>query len=530
MHNLRNNSLLNLFVSVVLVFFVAPRPAFSQYVTPLLRTHWGQGAPYNALSPMDGDRRALAGCGPIAMAQVVRGMEYPPRSPRDSALYAWNLMPDKLSSASGEAERQAIASLIRDCGATAFTRYGADSSSTQLTQIVYAMKKLYGFSPYMMIVRRDSFAGTDEAQRWRDMLFGELRAGRPVLMRGVKPRGGSGHIFVADGVHDTLVHLNFGWNGESDGWYPVDSMGDFTQKVMMAIHVADSSYLPEAVNVVVERPGMLRSQFPDVVWATVQSLSVEGELNADDVRWLRRLASRQTFNRHVGQLAFLDMSRVRMEYLPDSAFYKAAALTYVRLPAGLKVIGTSAFQFCYSLNQVDIPPTVWKIRGGAFTQCRGLLDIHIPEGVCNVLSSTFTGCENLTSVRLPESIDTLGSSVFRSCTRLESLYIPARANQIGPMLVDRCPNVRVTVDSHNSNYRSVDGRLEGITQRAKQSLGIMPKSVPAGKRKLARINPITKVVSRYKIVNGKKVWMGYVDEHGRLIKNSTVGVQPPKIP
>ena len=40
---------------------------------------------------MDGDRRALAGCGPIAMVQVVRGMEYPPRSPRDSALYAWNL-------------------------------------------------------------------------------------------------------------------------------------------------------------------------------------------------------------------------------------------------------------------------------------------------------------------------------------------------------------------------------------------------------------------------------------------------------
>lgn len=91
LHNLRNNSLLNLFVSVVLVFIVAPRPAFSQYVTPLLCTHWGQGAPYNALSPMDGDRRALAGCGPIAMAQVVRGMEYPPRSPRDSALYAWNL-------------------------------------------------------------------------------------------------------------------------------------------------------------------------------------------------------------------------------------------------------------------------------------------------------------------------------------------------------------------------------------------------------------------------------------------------------
>ncbi len=205
------------------------------------------------------------------------------------------------------------------------------------------MKKLYGFSPYMMIVRRDSFAGTDEAQRWRGMLFGELRAGRPVLMRGVKPRDGSGHIFVADGVRDTLVHLNFGWNGESDGWYPVDSMGDFTQKVMMAIHVADSSYLPEAVNVVVERPGMLQSQLSDVVWPTVQSLSVEGELNADDVRWLRRLTSRQTFDRHVGKLAFLDMSRVRMEYLPDSAFYKAAALTYVRLPTGLKVIGTSAF-------------------------------------------------------------------------------------------------------------------------------------------------------------------------------------------
>ena len=44
----------------------------AQDVEPLIKTHWNQIAPYNNLCPKDSTgRRMMAGCGPIAMAQVV---------------------------------------------------------------------------------------------------------------------------------------------------------------------------------------------------------------------------------------------------------------------------------------------------------------------------------------------------------------------------------------------------------------------------------------------------------------------------
>lgn len=49
----------------------------AQELTPLIQTQWGQGAPYNMLCPKDSlsGRNVLAGCGPIAMAQVIRYLQ-----------------------------------------------------------------------------------------------------------------------------------------------------------------------------------------------------------------------------------------------------------------------------------------------------------------------------------------------------------------------------------------------------------------------------------------------------------------------
>lgn len=509
---------------IVFSHFIGIFSADAQDVAPMLHTRWGQTGPFNALCPPDSSGQSLAGCGPVAMAQVIRCMQYPSVSPFDGHEYQWHDMAGVVTDVSKEAEQTAVARLMRDCGVTAFTNYGARASSTRLGNMVNAMKKLFAFSPYMMAVDRGDYEGEEGARVWRDMIFGELRHGRCVIARGsMKDKADGGHIFVIDGLRDTMVHVNFGWAGKSDGWYPLDRPGPYTEGIKMVVHIADSTYRPEMKEVVVAREGQLRGCLPDMEWATVQSLRVTGRLNADDIRWLRRVSGRKAFGQKNGQLSVLDLSGAEMDMLPDSAFMRSASLVQIALPGGLRIIGQRAFQDCVNLNHVDIPPSVWKIRGGAFVGCVNLLDIIIPEGVRNILSFTFAGCANLTTVRLPESIDTLGYRVFDRCERLEKLYIPARTSHIGTALVDRCPHVEVTVDGRNRMFRAVDGRLEGVTKEAKMMLG---ERGEAGARKDIRVSiPVqqgNKVVSRYKMVNGKKVFMGYVTEDGKLVKVPSV--------
>lgn len=53
---------------------IASTSTQAQELNPLIQTQWGQGEPYNMYSPKDSlsGRNVLAGCGPIAMAQVIR--------------------------------------------------------------------------------------------------------------------------------------------------------------------------------------------------------------------------------------------------------------------------------------------------------------------------------------------------------------------------------------------------------------------------------------------------------------------------
>jgi len=110
---------------------------FSQYkstisVQPLLTTTWGQtfnndyGYPgYNYFCPISNnncdDDRCSAGCGPIAMAQVMKYWMHPIYSTYSP--YDWCNMPDSLKDYSTMIEVEAVARLIRDCGDRAGVNY-----------------------------------------------------------------------------------------------------------------------------------------------------------------------------------------------------------------------------------------------------------------------------------------------------------------------------------------------------------------------------------------------------------------------
>lgn len=457
---------------------LAPATLLAQDVQPLVQTRWGQNSPFNLLCPKDSvtGQYALAGCGPIAMAQIIRYYKQPSVSPSGDD-YQWDLMTAQPSTLQ---EGLAIAKLVADCGVNAFTSYGEENSSTQTQNMVNALKKRFGYNPYIAIVRRELYPGEEGRKKWQKLIFDELRAGRPVIARGQKGKDGkSGHLFLLDGLQDTLVHVNFGWKGKSDGYYSLDDLGGYDTFQRVAIGIGKADYMPAIREIQTFRAGQLAELLPQQEWPELNHLKISGPMDESDFKLLQQMAREDTINGRSGFLRSLDLREAALEYLPDSAFKRTKSLVYIRLPKVLRQIGRGAFSGCWGLNEVEIPASVWRIRGGAFANCQNLLDIHIPEGVHNVLSSTFRNCRNLTEVMLPTSIDTLGANVFEGCQRLERLSIPAATKQIGVNTIRRCPNLReVIIDPANTEFAYRSGQIVGLTKHAQEQLGQLKRTAP----------------------------------------------------
>lgn len=466
------------FLIGVIGVVLATTPLSAQDVQPLIQTRWGQNNPFNLLCPKDSvsGQNALAGCGPIAMAQIIRYYEQPAVSPAGDN-YQWDLMTAEPTTPE---EGLAIAKLVADCGVNAFTSYGRENSSTQTQDMVNALKKHFGYNPYIAIVRRKLYPGEEGREKWQKLIFDELRAGRPIIARGEKGNNEkSGHLFILDGLQDTLVHVNFGWKGKSDGYYSLDDLGGYDTYQRVAIGIGKADYVPPIREIQTIRAGQLAELLPQHEWPELHHLKISGPMNESDFKLLRQMAREDTIKGRSGFLHTLDLREAVIKYLPDSAFMKTQSLVYIRLPKGLRQIGRGAFSGCWGLNEVEIPASVWRIRGGAFANCHNLLDIHIPKGVHNVLSSTFRNCSNLTEVTLPSSIDTLGAGVFEGCQRLERLSIPAATKHIGVSLIKRCPNLRkVIIAPANTEFAYRNGQIVGLTKHAQEQLGQVKYTKP----------------------------------------------------
>lgn len=473
----------------------------AQDVQPLIQTRWGQGMPFNLLCPKDSasGQNALAGCGPVAMAQIIRYYEQPFVSP-SGVDYQWELMTEQPST---QQEGLAIAKLVADCGVNSFTLYGEESSSTQIHNIVNALKKCFGYNPYIAIVKRELYPGKEGRKQWQKLIFDELRAGRPVIIRGQKGKNEkTGHLFLIDGLQDTLVHVNFGWNGKKNGYYSLDDLGGYDTYQRIAIGICKADYTPTIKDVKTQHAGQLAELLSQREWAELHHLRISGPMDESDFKLLQQMAREDTINGRHGFLHSLDLREAMLDYLPDSAFNNTQSLVYILLPKRLQQIGRDAFTGCRGLNEVEIPASVWRIRGNAFKNCHNLLDIHIPEGVHNVLSSTFRNCRNLTEVTLPASVDTLGAGVFEGCQRLERLSIPAATKHIGINITKRCPNLReIIIDPANTEFAYRDGQIVGLTKHAQEQLGqFMPTPTTSKAYPSTRLRKV-KMVKR----NGKWV-------------------------
>ena len=173
-------------------------------------------------------------------------------------------------------------------------------------------------------------------------------------------------------------------------------------------------------------------------------------------------------------------SEVINEQVPGFVIENGVLLKYigrsidVEIPKIVNTIEKNAFSGCSFIYMITIPKSVTTIEPYAFKDCKlskvnylgsveewctkmsisrysGLFDdspnlyfngriedpLDIPYGITTIPAFCFSGCASITSVNIPRTVTTIQSCAFTRCQNLN----------------------RISVDSINVNYKSLDGNL-----------------------------------------------------------------------
>ena len=180
-------------------FNVATASSVGNVVLKHETAKWNQSAPYNNLCPFDGGSRSVTGCVATAVAIVMRYHKWPESGEGTipayttsskgisvSAIelgyeYDWDNMPLTYPQyGDTDAQAQAVARLMADCGAMLTMDYSADASGTACELIPGALDSFMKYDGSIGAYSRAFY--TDE--EWHAMMRQELADNGPVIYSG----------------------------------------------------------------------------------------------------------------------------------------------------------------------------------------------------------------------------------------------------------------------------------------------------------------------------------------------------------
>lgn len=205
-------------------------------IAPLLTSKWNQGQPYNNLCPIapGTSERTVTGCVATALAQVINYYKYPAKTIAPIPSYTtyslnidmpeigitaidWDNMLNSYSGSSTSAQQKAVAQLMLLCGQAVemnFNTSSAGGSDADARLDLQALLRYFGYDETVRYMKRYSFS----AAAWDELIYNELKAGRPVIYNGQSV--GGGHSFIVDGYDGNgLFHINWGWGGADDDYF-----------------------------------------------------------------------------------------------------------------------------------------------------------------------------------------------------------------------------------------------------------------------------------------------------------------------
>lgn len=237
---------------------------YEKSVAPLLTTTWGQEEPYNALTPVytsdAGETHYYTGCVATAMAQIMNYYESPVKGKGSSSymftppagqgsqqmlyanygntVYDWDNMLDSYTGTYSEANATAVSTLMYHCGVSVQMQYNETGSGARSVDACNALRNYFGYDENIKLYNRS----VTPVKEWMSIVYRELNDHCPILYSGMRADG-FGHSFVLDGYdEDGLVHVNWGWEGESDGYFNIAPLNGFSnQQEMVVVRLADDN-------------------------------------------------------------------------------------------------------------------------------------------------------------------------------------------------------------------------------------------------------------------------------------------------
>lgn len=446
------------------------KPDISKYaesVAPLVTCTWGQDAPYNNLCPSGqgpiSKGKTVTGCVATAMAQILyywrfpehgqgsRTIYFPFDDPDGQALtadfgnthYDWDHMIDDYSGTYTQEEATAVATLMYHCGIATNMQYDASGSGAYATDAAEGLKNYFGLPSTVRYVERDQYSEPS----WMDMIYNDVNSRQPILYVGADASYG-GHAFVLDGYDkDGLVHINWGWDGDQNGFFDVSLLNptgyqfEFSQGMIIGIRTGQSTDLLSK-DITLTTAGTLSSQIDKDDMYNITSLRVAGPINSTDLKYIRRIAGRDSIGRSTrGLLQNLDLKDARIvaggepymidgnrqlatedNALPERAFYDCEGLRKVVLPSGVRKFGNGVFSMCLALDTVVMPTAqdaeyvyedsiIYNVEKTSVLQVMpfktGRADIA--AGVTQIEPYGAAGCPKLERIILPSTIQQIGT-------------------------------------------------------------------------------------------------------------------------
>lgn len=189
-------------------------------IDPLILTEWGQQRPYN----LDLNN-CPTGCVATAMAQLM----YYHRLPEGKMLkdlpngypatfFQWNKLKLQYTADDMSDEALEVSRLMRYIGYAVNMSYGSTVSLAYNTDAAGAFVQYFGFSNTLRHIKRNSFT----TEQWEEIIYNELREQRPVYLAGTawgENNVETSHAFICDGYEDNYFHINWGWDGMSNGYF-----------------------------------------------------------------------------------------------------------------------------------------------------------------------------------------------------------------------------------------------------------------------------------------------------------------------
>ena len=206
---------------------------FAKTVAPLLKTTWSQDAPYNALLGYN-----YTGCVATTISQVLKYHEWPVKGMGNVSYvntsdnrtlsgnlnlsqYDWaNMLPNYDAPVQAtQAQRNAVAKLMKDVGLASGMQYHPGFAVATNQGAFDAFVKHFDYQATCV------YQSTEGPSVFADLLRQELVDGFPFYFYGATKDYKGAHAWVVDGFDDKgFFHMNFGWNGQSNGYYSLSAL------------------------------------------------------------------------------------------------------------------------------------------------------------------------------------------------------------------------------------------------------------------------------------------------------------------